>query len=164
MLHVAGLKHTKNMLLSRNMPLSTLNPYLISSLLTLYNLYVSRSLVKLIKVLKLHSPSPVYESIQFCPQTHHFRLLSPKCNLDISKNNYFVSSIILWNKCISKLLDNPDLLSLSHRSHLIIPGHNANSYLTIPIGTFKNRLKNFLLRTQNLGITSDWSQQNFISV
>ena len=70
----------------------------------------------------------------------------------------FVSSIILWNKCISKLLDNPDLLSLSHRSHLIIPGHNANSDLTIPIGTFKNRLKNFLLKTQNLGITSDWSQ------
>ena len=27
MLHVAGLKRTKNMLLSRNMPLSTLNPY-----------------------------------------------------------------------------------------------------------------------------------------
>ena len=82
------------------------------SLLTLYNLYVSRWLVELIKVLKLHLPSHVYESIQFCPQTHHFRLLSPKCNLDISKNNYFVSSIILWNKCISKLLDNPDLLSL----------------------------------------------------
>ena len=91
------------------------------SFLTLHNFYVSRSLVELIKVLKLHSPSPVYESIQFCPQTHHFRLLSPKCNLDISKNNYFVSSIILWNKCISKLLDNPDLLSLSYSSHC----HNA---------------------------------------
>ena len=89
------------------------------------------------------------------------KLLSPKCNLDISKNNYFVSSIILWNECISKLLDNPDLLSLSHRSHLIIPGHNAKSNLTIPIGNFKNRLKKFLLKTQNLGITSDWSKQSF---
>ena len=98
------------------------------------------------------------KTYNFVPK--HFRLLSPKCNLDISKNNYFVRSIILWNKCISKL---PDLLSLSHRSHLIISGHNANSDLTIPIGTFKNRLKNFLLKTQNLGISSDWSQQNFIS-
>ena len=43
--------------------------------LTLHNLFVSRLLVELIKVLKLHSPSPVYESIQFCSQTHHFRLL-----------------------------------------------------------------------------------------
>ena len=74
------------------------------SLLTLHNLYVSRSLLELIKVLKLHSPSPIYESIQFCPHTHHFRLLSPKCNLAISKNNYSVSSIILWNKFITNYL------------------------------------------------------------
>ena len=76
-----------------------------------------------------------------------------------SLSSSHISSINLWNKCISKLLDNPDLLSLSHRSHLIIPGHNVNSDLTILMGTFKNRLKNFLLKTQNLGITSDWSQQ-----
>ena len=81
------------------------------SLLTLHNLSASRSLVELIKILKLHSPYPVYESLQFCLRTHHFILLSPKYNLDISKNNYFISSINLWNKCISKLLDNPDLLS-----------------------------------------------------
>ena len=134
------------------------------SLLTLHNLYASRSLVELIKILKLHSPYPVYENLQFCPRTHHFRLLSPKYNLDISKNNYFISSVNLWNKCISKLLDNPDLFSSSHRSHLIIPGHNVNSDLTISMGTFKTRLKNFLLKTQNLGITSDWSQQIFLSV
>ena len=113
------------------------------SLLTLHNLYASRSLVELIKILKLHSPYPVYKNLQFCPQTHHFRLLSPKYNLDISKNNYFISSVNLWNKCISKLLDNPDLFSSSHRSHLIIPGHNVNSDLTISMGTFKTRLKNF---------------------
>ena len=107
------------------------------SLLTFHNLYASRSLVELIKILKLHSPYPVYESLQFCPQTHHFRLPSPKYNLDISKNNYFVSSINLWNKCISKLLDNPDLLSSLRRSYLIIPGYNVNSDMTIPIGTFK---------------------------
>ena len=134
------------------------------SLLTLHNLYASRSLVELIKILKLHSPYPVYENLQFCPQTHHFRLLSPKYNLNISKNNYFISSVNLWNKCISKLLDNPDLFSSSHRSHLIIPGHNVNSDLTISMGTFKTRLKNFLLKTQNLGITSDWSQQICLSV
>ena len=67
--------------------------------------------------------------------------------VDISKNNYFDSSINLWNKFISKLLDNPDLFSLSHKSHLIIPGHNVNADLTMPIGTFKNILKNFLLKT-----------------
>ena len=111
--------------------------------------------------MKLHSPYPVYENLQFCPRTHHFRLLSPKYNPDISKNNYFISSVNLWNKCISKLLDNPDLFSSLHRSHLIIPGHNVNSDLTISMGTFKNRLKNFLLKTQNLGLTSDWSQQTF---
>ena len=68
------------------------------SLLTLHNLYVSRSLVELIKILKLHLPYPVYENLQFCPRTHHFRLLSRKYNLDISKNNYFISSVNLWNE------------------------------------------------------------------
>ena len=150
MLHVAGLKRTKNMLLSKTMPLSTLNPYLISIVFLLFITFTyldSRSLVKLIKILKPHSPYPVYESLQFCPRTHHFRLLSPKYNLDISKNNYFVSSINLWNKCISKLLDNPDLLSSLRRSYFIIPGHNVNSDMTIQMGTFKKRLKNFLLKT-----------------
>ena len=33
------------------------------SLLTLHNLYASRSLVELIKILKLHSPYPVYENL-----------------------------------------------------------------------------------------------------
>ena len=146
--HVA-LEHTKPLFNKHN-------------LLTLHNLYTSRSSLELIKILKLHSPYPVYENLQFCPRTHHFRLLSPKYNLDISKNKYFISSVNLWNKCISKLLDNPDLLSSSHRSHLIIPGHNVNSDLTIPMGTFKNRMKNFLLKTKNLGITSDWYQQFFI--
>ena len=156
MLHVAGLKRTKNMLLSKTMPLSTLNLHLINTVFSLF--ITSRSLVELIKILKLHSPYPVYENLQFCPPTHHFRLLSPKYNLYISKNNYFISSVNLWNKCISKLLDNPDLFSSSHRSHLIIPGHYVNSDLTISMGTFKTRLKNFLLKTQNLGITSDWSE------
>ena len=153
--HVAlknyALEHTKPLFNKHN-------------LITLHNLYASRSLVELIKILKLHSPYSVYENLQFCPQTQHFRLLKPKHNLDISKNNYSISSVNLWNKCISKLLDNPDLFSSAIRSHLIIPGHNVNSDLTIPMGTFKNRLKNFLLKTQNLGITSDWSQQNFVSV
>ena len=36
MLHVAGLKHTKNMLLSKIMPLSTLNPYLINIVFLLF--------------------------------------------------------------------------------------------------------------------------------
>ena len=46
-------------------------------LLTLHNLYTFRSSLELIKILKLHSPYPVYENLQVCPRTHHFRLLGP---------------------------------------------------------------------------------------
>ena len=77
--------------------------------LTLHNLYTLRVLVEFFKILKIHSPISLYNSFNFCPRSCHYRLLVPKCNLGISKNNYTVSASILWNKCIGKVLDPPVL-------------------------------------------------------
>ena len=75
--------------------------------LTLYNLYTLRVLVEFFKILKIHSPISLHNSFNFCPRSCHYRLLVPKCNFGISKNNYTVSASILWNKCIGKVLDPP---------------------------------------------------------
>ena len=136
-------------------------------LLTLQNLYCSRAIVDLLKIIKYQSPSPMYNKIKFCPKTHYFKLICPKHKLDISKNNYFINTVNLWNSYIKKLLDPPELSSLTykhgHESKIIIPGSTPNSDLSIPIGTFKNRLQNILLAIQRLGTPLNWSSENFVS-
>ena len=124
-------------------------------LLTLNNLYVQRSLAELIKILKSHKPISMFKFLQFCPRSHHYRLLIPKHNL-----GYTV--IILWNTCIGTLLDPPipSTVLQSGNSQVIIPGSNINSDLTISLGTFKTRLKNLLLNSQKLGNRIDWIKSN----
>ena len=90
--------------------LNTQNRYLIkNSLLTLQNLYIARTLVELFKILKLQSPIYIYNSLKFCPRTEHLKLLCPKLTLGISRNNFTISSILMWNSCINKLIDQPSL-------------------------------------------------------
>lgn len=138
-------------------------------LLTLHNLYALRCLVELIKLIKSHCPISMFSYFSFCPKTHHYQLLIPKFNLDISKNNFVVSASSLWNACIENLLDKPVLssinsqISLKFISQIIIPGSNSNSDMTIPIGIFKNRLKDLLLKTQKLGNSLEWVDDvNFV--
>ena len=107
--------------------------------LTLYNLYTLRVLVEFFKILKIHSPISLHNSFNFCPRSCHYRLLVPKCNLGISKNNYTVSASISWNKCIGKVLDPPVLSTvlnlnsnINHtHSQIIIPGSNNNLDMTM---------------------------------
>ena len=81
-----------------------------NSLLTLQNLYIARTLGELFKILKLQSPISIYNSLKFCPITEHFKLLCPKFVLGISRNNFTISSILMWNSCINKLIDQPSLV------------------------------------------------------
>ena len=138
--------------------------------LTLYNLYTLRVLVEFFKILKIHSPISLYNSFNFCPRSCHYRLLVPKCNLGISKNNYTVSASILWNKCIGKVLDPPVLSTvlnlnsnINHiHSQIIIPGSNNNSDMTISVCCFKKRIRNYLLQIQKEGNPIDWEQSNLL--
>ena len=139
-------------------------------LLTLHNLYVLRTLVESIKIIKHHLPIPMFSFFTFCPESHHYRLLIPRFNLDISKHNFVVSASKLWNLCIEKILDKSmlstvnTLTGLKYDLQLIIPGSNPNSDMTIPTSIFKNRLKDMLLETQKLGSADEWDNSiNFIS-
>ena len=133
-----------------------------NSLLTLQNLYIARTIVELFKILKLQSPISIYNSLKFCPRTEHFKLLCPKFTLGISKNNFTISSILMWNSCINKLIDQPSLSipNFTHGLALIIPGNIKNSDLTMPKSTFKNRLADYLLELQSKGDNNIWCQSN----
>ena len=61
------------------------------NLLNLHNLYVIRSLVELLKILKFHSPIPIFEYFKASTRSSNHRLQIPKCNLGISEKSY--------NKC-----------------------------------------------------------------
>ena len=138
-------------------------------LLTLHNLYVLRILTESIKIIKHHLPIPMFKSLVFCPQSHHFRLLIPKFDLDISRHNFVISASKLWNSCIDSLLDNAVLSTIKSLpgmkcdSQIVIPGSNSNSDMTIPISIFKNRLRAMLLQKQKLGTADEWEDNmNFI--
>ena len=127
--------------------------------LTLQNIYIMRSLVELFKILKLQSPVSIYNIFKFCPKTHHSKLLCPKYKLDISKNNFTVNSIVLWNEKINYLFDQPTFCipKCTNGLQLIIPGNVKNSDPTMSINTFKSRLRKTLLNLQNEGNPNEWS-------
>ena len=126
--------------------------------LTIQNLYILRSLVELFKILKLQSPVSIYNTFKFCPKTHHLKLLCPKYKLDISKNNFNVSSIVLWNKNVGCLFDKSTscIPQCTNGLSLIIPGNVENSDLAMSIGIFKSRLFKHLLNLQNQGDPNNW--------
>ena len=128
------------------------------SFLTIQNLYILRSLVELFKIMKLQTPVSIYTTFKFCPNTHHSKLLCPKYNLDISKNNFIVNSIAMWNTNIDSLFDKPILCTpkFTNGLQLIIPGNAKNSDLTMSVRTFKIRLHELLIKLQNQGDPNEW--------
>ena len=96
---------------------------------------------------------------RFCPLTHSSKLLCPKYKLDISKHNFHVNSVTLWNKNSCFLFDRPILCipKCTNGLQLIIPGKVKNSDLTMSVGIFKSRLSNNLVALQNQGDPNEWS-------
>ena len=151
----------KNFALEHTKPL-----FIKHGLLTVKNLYISRSLVELMKIIKFHSPISMYEFFKFSNHHSKFRLQIPKHKLDISKRNYIHNAIKFWNTCIGKILDSPVLSvkPFTKGSQHIISGNVVNSDMTIPIGLFKKRLNNLLLATQNEGSSSEWGISNSLGL
>ena len=54
-------------------------------LLTFQNHYTLRVLVELFKIIKSHSPMPIFQLTEFVPNSHHYKLLIPEYNLNLSK-------------------------------------------------------------------------------
>ena len=122
-----------------------------------------RTIVELFKILKTQSPVSIYNKFTFCNNTYNYTLLYPKFKLDISKNNFIVKSVSLWNTCIKNLLDKPVLFlpEWSNGLELIIPGNVKNSDLTISVTLFKKRLADFLMKIQSQGNANEWSDVNY---
>ena len=133
-------------------------------LLTMNNIYILQSLIELFKILKYHTPISIFSLIPANTSQLHNRINLPKFNLDMSKNNFVVSSCSMWNKCIHIILDSPSMSFVTFykkQFELIIPGSNKNSDLTISVALFKRRLKNILLSAQKSGDANEWSSINF---
>ena len=128
----------------------------------MHNLYILRSLIELLKIIKFHSPVPFLTFFKYVSLGSLFRLHVPIIKLDISKRNYTYNAIKLWNICIGKILDSPVLSvqPFKEGSQYIISGNNINSDMTIPIGLFKKRLRNSLIETQKEGNPNEWETFN----
>ena len=135
-------------------------------LLSIHNLYILRSLIELLKIVKLHSPISLHSFFKYVSLNSSFRLHLPIIRLEISKRNYTYNAIKLWNICIGKILD-PPILSAKPFSigfQYIISGNTVNSDLTISVGLFKKRLTNLLVATQKEGNPSEWEISNTLMI
>ena len=146
-----SLEHTKPLFIKHN-------------LLTVHNIYILRSLLELLKIIKFHSPISMYSFFEFSNHHSKFRLKITCYKLDISKRNFTHNATKLWNICIDKLLDSPVLSvkPFTKGSQHIISGNVKNSDMTISIGLFKKRLNDLLLETQKEGSPSEWEVSNML--
>ena len=129
--------------------------------MSLRSIFVHKSLTELFKILKNKSPISLADLVT---SKSLLKMHVPRFNLDISRNNYVVSSCTLWNSCAPHIFDKPVLTPITFmgkRHELIIPGSNCNSDLTMSVPLFKRRLKLLLLSIQKLGDPNLWSNENF---
>ena len=159
-------EHTavKNFTLEHTKPLFNKN-----GLLTFQNHYTLRVLVELFKIIKSHSPMPIFQLLKFVPNSQHYKLLIPDYSLNLSKNNFVRCASFLWNSCISNILDPPVLSTLKYsgckpNTQIIIPGSNLNSDMAMSSSVYKSRVKNLLLNIQKKGSLSQWDDGNSISL
>ena len=136
-----------------------------NELLTMQAIYVHKSLTELFKILKCRNPITLHDLIHFKSVfSQNMKLHIPNHKLDVSKNNYIISTCNLWNNCTPHIFDKPVLSDVTingNKQELIIPGSNKNSDLTMSVPLFKKRLKLFLLSIQKLGDRDVWSKENF---
>ena len=138
-------------------------------LLTFYNQYILRVLTESFKMIKFHSPIPIFQYLKFAPNTHHYKLITPQYNLNMSKNNFIRCASFLWNSFITDILDPPVLSTVNYsgckpNTKIIIPGSNINSDMTMSINVYKTRVKNLLLNIQKKGNPFQWENFNSISL
>ena len=139
------------------------------SLLTFHNQYIMRVLVETFKMIKLHSPMPMFQYLNFVPNTHHYKLITPQYSINMSKNNFIRCASLLWNSFINDVLDPPVLSTVNYsgckpNTQIIIPGSNINSDMTMSINVFKTRVKNRLLNIQKRGNPLQWEVCNSVSI
>ena len=108
------------------------------------------------KIIKYRVPISLYELFLPSPRISNFLMCLPKVNLDISKQNFVFSGSLIWNSIIGDLLNK----CLPNESGIMVPG---SSDLAAPISIIKNRLKNNLLKIQQLetpGRSKEWMPNN----
>ena len=126
---------------TEHMHLNTQSQSLINTTYLTCIIFVIRSLVELLEILKFHSPIPILEYFKASTRSSNHRLQIPKFILGISEKNYVISVKKLWNTSIGKLLDCRTLSvrPFTNGCQFIIPGSTKNSDLTIPVGLFKKK-------------------------
>ena len=106
-------------------------------ILSIHNLYTSRTLLEIFKVLKSRNPYPIYPNLHLSTRKSTLLVL-PKLT---TTHSYQAS--ILWNKLRNQLspADKEDFSS--------------------PLGKIKNIIRSLLAAKQNLGDSSRWDDLHF---
>ena len=105
-----------------------------NAILSVHNLYKYHCLLEMFKIIKLHTPIPLYNLFQKSPRRDNYFITPTPTNLFVFKASG------MWNKFL-----NP----------------SSNIDFSSSIAVVKGRIKKMLLESQKVGHTDEWSELNF---
>ena len=105
-----------------------------NKILCVHNLYKYHCLLEMFKIIKLHTPIPMYNLFQKSPRRDNYFITSSATNLFVYK------TLSMWNKFLKP---------------------SGNIDFSSPIALVKGRIKSMLLNAQKAGNTDEWSELNF---
>lgn len=104
------------------------------SILTVHNLYKYHCLLEMFKIVKLHTPIPIFDLFRKSPRRQNY-FITPQ------PNSLFVyQACSLWNQCLK---------------------HSSKVDFSTSIAVLKTRLKSMLMICQKSGIPDEWNEKNF---
>ena len=124
----------------------------------MHNLYFKHVFMDTFKILKKHIPISLYSLFLFNTFSKRQLLIPPKFSLDISKNNFVNKACSIWNSCIFKHFQQPQL---DKDKNIVIPGSISNSDLSASTGYIKMTINKYLLSKQNADCPDEWNPSNF---
>ena len=128
-------------------------------ILSIYNLYAQYTFIELFKILKERQPISLANLFELSHRSTSQIILIPKCNTELTKQNFLHRASSTWNSLIGKVLDK----CIPDANNIVIPGSCNFSDLSSPISVVKNRVKAILFETQKTatpGRELEWLPQN----
>ena len=128
-------------------------------ILSIHNLYAQHTFIELFKILKERQPISLANLFELSHRSTSQIILIPKCNTELTKQNFLHRASATWNSLIGKVLDK----CIPDANNIVIPGSCNFSDLSSPISVVKNRVKAILFETQKTatpGRELEWLPQN----
>ena len=128
------------------------------NLLSLHHLHIYHTFLEIFKLFKFKTPLSLHELFTFSPRSTSMILIIPKTNIDLAKSNFIFQSSSIWNSLIKSIMNK----CKPNSEGIVVPGSAQGSDLATHICGIKGKMKDALLKVQNLDTPHElgWNKSN----